>query len=165
VRFLALSGRNGGAPAAALAARLRERGDEVLEHVLEVSVEGRSGRMAAALIAAEEMLVAQRPDALVLCGEGGEVAAAALAAVKLGIPQARVGAGMRTGERGDPDEIDRAIADRVSGLLLCADDEAAASLAREGLAEAARVVGEVTEDPGPAADEIRAWLDTYTSGA
>jgi UDP-N-acetylglucosamine 2-epimerase len=164
MRFLALSGLNGSTPAAALASRLRGGGDEVLEHALEVSAESRSGRIAAALIAAEELLTAQRPDALLLCGEGGEVAGAALAAVKLGIPQARVGAGMRTGERTDADEIDRAIADRASDILLCADHEALRRLAREGLAEQTRVVGDVTDDPGAAVDEIRAWLGTYTSG-
>ena len=160
VRLLALSGVGGAPEAAAIGSQLREHGDEVVERRLAPSADGRAARLAGGLIAAEELLAAERPDALVLCGEGGEVATAALVAVKLGIPQARVGAGIRAGERHDPDEIDRAIADRVADLLLCGDDEAAANLAREGLGEAARVVGDVTADARGAGAEIRAWLES-----
>jgi UDP-N-acetylglucosamine 2-epimerase len=160
VRLLALSGVGGASEAAAVGSQLREHGDEVDERRLEPSADGHSARLAGGLIAAEELLTAQRPDAIVLCGEGDEVAAAALVAVKLGVPQARVGAGFRAGERRDPDEIDRAIADRVADLLLCGDDDAAANLAREGLGEAARVVGDVTADPRRAGAEIRAWLES-----
>jgi UDP-N-acetylglucosamine 2-epimerase len=150
----------GASEAAAIGSELREHGDEVVERVLALSADGRAARLAGGLIAAEELLTAQRPDALVLCGESGEVATAALVAVKLGIPQARVGAGIRVGERRDPDEIDRAIADRVADLLLCANDKAAANLAREGLGEVARVVGDVTADARRAGAEIRAWLES-----
>jgi UDP-N-acetylglucosamine 2-epimerase (non-hydrolysing) len=160
VRLLALSGVGGAPEAAAIGSQLREHGDEVVERRLAPSADGRAARLAGGLIAAEELLTARRPDALVLCGEGGEVATAALVAVKLGIPQARVGAGIRAGERHDPDEIDRAIPDRVADLLLCGDDEAAANLAREGLGGAARVVGDVTADARRAGAEIRAWLES-----
>jgi UDP-N-acetylglucosamine 2-epimerase len=115
-------------------------------------------RMAAAILAGEELLAEDPPEALVLCGDGPEVAATALVAVKLGIPQARVGAGARDSDRRDPAEIDRGIADRLCDLLLCDDDVALANLRREGLADRAVAVGDVRHDPAPAVAAIRGWL-------
>jgi UDP-N-acetylglucosamine 2-epimerase (non-hydrolysing) len=117
-----------------------------------------AGRIAAAVLAAESLLGERRPTAIVLCGEGPEVAATALVAVKLGIPQARIGAGSRVGDRHDPGEIDRRIADRLCDLLMCEDDAALANLRAEGLAANAVVVGDASRDPDRAAAAIRDWL-------
>src|SRR6266508_1881179 len=103
--------------------------------------------------------------AVLLCGDGPEVAAAALVGIKLGLPQARLDAGVRGGGRRDPTEVERAIPDRLCDLLLCVDEAAVANLAREGLGDRASAVGDVQVDPGPAADAIRAWLHNYASPA
>jgi UDP-N-acetylglucosamine 2-epimerase len=128
------------------------------EDLAPAARESGAARTAAAMLAAEPLLELNRPEAIVLCGGGAEIAAAALVAVKLGIPQARVGAGVREGDRRDPAEIDRGIADRLCDLLLCEDDVALANLRGEGLAERAVVVGDVGADPAAAAAAVREWL-------
>jgi UDP-N-acetylglucosamine 2-epimerase (non-hydrolysing) len=133
-------------------------GDPLVSELAPAGEGNTAIRMAAAILAGEELLASDRPEALVLCGEEPEVAATALVAVKLGIPQARVGAGARDGDRRDAAEIDRAVADRLCDLLLCDDEAALANLRREGLADRAAVVGDVRDDPAPAAAAIRGWL-------
>jgi UDP-N-acetylglucosamine 2-epimerase len=117
-----------------------------------------ASRTAAAMLAAEPLLERHGPEAVVLCGDGTDVAATALVAAKLGIAQARVGAGVRGGDRPQAAAIDRGIADRLCELLLCPDGAALANLRREGLGERAVVVGDVGADPDRAAAAIREWL-------
>lgn len=133
------------------------------ERVIELPADGGARGTAAAMTALEALLEELHPDAVLVCGNGDAAPAAALVAVKLGIPQVRAGAGVRSGDRGEPDEINRTIADRVCDLLLCADEAAVENLRREGLAEKARVIGRIGDDPRAAADVVCAWLEVHAS--
>jgi UDP-N-acetylglucosamine 2-epimerase (non-hydrolysing) len=138
--------------------------NEMVERDLMPAGEGEGAeRMAAAILAAEAMLEQVGPDALVLCGDGPEVAATALVAIKLGLPQARLGAGRRDGDRPRPAEIDGAVADRLCDLLLCDDGDALERLHGEGLGANAEVVGDAAADPEPAVIAIRAWLERVSA--
>ena len=79
-----------------------------------------AGRVAEALVAAERLLAARDPDALVLCGSGPEAGAAALVAAKLGLPTARVTVpDSGTGE--DPAslaDLDGPVAERLADLVV-----------------------------------------------
>ena len=100
-----------------------------------------AARMAVALVAAEGVIAEEDPGAVVLCGRGSEVGAAALVAAKLGVPAARVSPGS-PGAAGDPAvlaDLDGAIAERLCDLVVPGADDAPR-----------------------AADAIRAWLATYT---
>jgi len=55
-------------------------------------------------------------------------------AVKLGIPLAHVEAGLRSGDRTMPEEINRILTDSISDLLFTTEPVAAENLAREGVA-------------------------------
>jgi UDP-N-acetylglucosamine 2-epimerase (non-hydrolysing) len=88
---------------------------------------------AAALAAMEKLLTTERPDLVIVAGDVNSTLAAALAAVKLGIPVAHVEAGLRSGDRTMPEEINRLLTDQMSDLLFTPSPDADAHLAREGI--------------------------------
>jgi UDP-N-acetylglucosamine 2-epimerase (non-hydrolysing) len=88
---------------------------------------------AAVLVGVERDLLAHRPQAVVVVGDVTSTMAAALAAAKLGIPVAHVEAGLRSGDWTMPEEINRAVTDRVADLLLTTSHDARDNLVREGI--------------------------------
>ncbi len=90
---------------------------------------------AAIMTAFEDVLLLYRPDVLVVVGDTNSTIAAALVAVKLGVPVAHVGAGLRSFDRKMPEEINRVLTDSISDTLFCSEQSAVDNLFREGLAE------------------------------
>jgi UDP-N-acetylglucosamine 2-epimerase (non-hydrolysing) len=72
------------------------------------------------------------PDVVVVVGDVNSTLACALVAAKAGIPLAHVEAGLRSGDRSMPDEINRLVTDRVSNYLLAPSPDAVANLLAEG---------------------------------
>ncbi len=100
-----------------------------------------------AMIALEELFMKERPDLLVVVGDVNSTVAGALVAVKMGIPVAHVEAGLRSGDRTMPEEINRLATDAISDLLLTPSRDADANLLREGIApEKIHLVGNVMID-------------------
>jgi UDP-N-acetylglucosamine 2-epimerase (non-hydrolysing) len=87
----------------------------------------------------EPVLLDARPDWLVVYGDVNSTMATALVAAKLGVRVAHVEAGLRSGDRAMPEEINRIVADRVADLLLTPSRDADVTLMREG-ASADRIV-------------------------
>ena len=86
------------------------------------------------LIAFEEVLLARRPDVVVVGGDVNSTLACALAAAKLGIPVAHVEAGLRSGDWTMPEEVNRVLTDRLSHFLFTHSPEAEENLTSEGIA-------------------------------
>ena len=84
---------------------------------LEVGSGSGTEQTAQVMLKLEPVLVAQRPDLLLVVGDVNSTVASALVAAKLGIPLAHVEAGLRSNDRTMPEEINRLVTDRLSDLL------------------------------------------------
>lgn len=91
-----------------------------------------------AMIALEELLVVESPDALLVVGDVNSTLAGALAAAKIGLPVVHLEAGLRSGDMSMPEEINRLVTDQLSSLLLTPVKSAAENLLQEGV-EAHRI--------------------------
>jgi hypothetical protein len=125
------------------------RGLDIRLRFLSIGIEDREleiGEGPDAAVAAERELIAFRPDAVVLLGDGAAAVAAATVAVRHAGVVAHFGAGRRDGDAAD---TARAV-DHLSNVLLVLDDAGDAALREEGLGErVVRVVesGGVEDDP------------------
>jgi UDP-N-acetylglucosamine 2-epimerase (non-hydrolysing) len=80
----------------------------------------------------EPLLLAHRPDWVLVYGDVNSTMAAALVAAKLGIRLAHVEAGLRSYDRSMPEEINRIVTDRLADLLLTPSRDADEMLRSEG---------------------------------
>lgn len=81
----------------------------------------------------EPVLIDTAPDLVVTVGDVNSTLAAALCAAKLCIPVAHVEAGLRSGDRTMPEEINRLLTDQLSTLLFTTSRDADRNLAGEGI--------------------------------
>jgi UDP-N-acetylglucosamine 2-epimerase (non-hydrolysing) len=88
-----------------------------------------------------------RPACVLVVGDCNSALACALVAVKEKVPVVHVEAGLRSGDRGMPEEINRLLVDQIAELLFTTERGADANLAREGI-DARRIhfVGNVMID-------------------
>jgi UDP-GlcNAc3NAcA epimerase len=108
---------------------------------------GNHGDMTGKMLAAiEEILVSEKPDAVLVYGDTNSTLAGALAAAKLQTPVIHVEAGMRSFNRRMPEEINRVVADHLSAVLLCSTKTAVENLRREGIVNNVHKVGDLMYD-------------------
>lgn len=81
----------------------------------------------------ESLMVNHIPDLVVVPGDVNSTLAAALVAAKLNVPVAHLEAGLRSGDRSMPEEVNRVVTDHVSHLLLTTCADADANLMHEGI--------------------------------
>jgi len=104
------------------------------EYNIEVGSGSHAEETGKMLIGIEKILDAERPDIVLAEGDTNSVLAASLAAVKLGIKVGHVEAGLRSYDRGMPEEINRVVADHVSDYLFAPTEKAREILLGEGIA-------------------------------
>jgi len=84
------------------------------------------------LVKIEDVLVKEKPDAIVVYGDTNSTLAGALAAQKMGVKVIHIEAGLRSYNMSMPEEVNRILTDRISDLLLCPTQTAIDSLEKEG---------------------------------
>ncbi|MFD9899653.1 non-hydrolyzing UDP-N-acetylglucosamine 2-epimerase [Mesorhizobium sp. UC22_110] len=105
-----------------------------------------TGRM---LVEIERILLAEKPDRVLVYGDTNSTLAGALAAIKLHIPVAHVEAGLRSFNMEMPEEVNRILTDQVSDVLFCPTETAVQNLEAEGFGRKAVSVinaGDVMQD-------------------
>jgi UDP-N-acetylglucosamine 2-epimerase (non-hydrolysing) len=95
----------------------------------------------------ERVLLAERPDVVLVPGDVNSTLAAALAAAKLDMSVAHVESGLRSFDRSMPEELNRVLVDHTAELLFLHCDDAVENLRREGIDdERMRFVGNTMID-------------------
>jgi len=95
----------------------------------------------------EPVLDEKKPSCVLVVGDVNSTLACTLVAVKKNIPVAHVEAGLRSHDRGMPEEINRLLVDQVADLLYTTESSAADNLMREGITpERIRFAGNVMID-------------------
>lgn len=98
------------------------------------------------MLGLERLFADLKPDVVLVYGDTNSTLAAAVVAAKANIPLAHVEAGLRSGNRLMPEEINRIAADRLSSFLFTATEAAVKHLSDEGLSDRVQVVGDVMFD-------------------
>ena len=102
---------------------------------LEVGSGSHAVQTARVMEGMEETLLEHAPDLVLVVGDVNSTVAAALTAVKLGIPVAHVEAGLRSFDREMPEEVNRVLTDSISDLLFVTEPSGLENLRREGVAD------------------------------
>ena len=85
------------------------------------------------LVAIEEVLLKETPEALLVYGDTNSTMAAALVAAKLQIPIIHVEAAARLGTLSNPEEVNRIVTDHLSSVLFACVPSAIEFAKKEGL--------------------------------
>jgi UDP-N-acetylglucosamine 2-epimerase (non-hydrolysing) len=83
----------------------------------------------------EPALDEHKPSCVLVVGDVNSTLACALVAVKKHVPVVHVEAGLRSGDRAMPEEINRVLTDQISGRLYTTERSALSNLVKEGIAE------------------------------
>lgn len=102
------------------------------DHHLEVGSGTHAEQTARVMMAYEPVAADEQPDWIVVVGDVNSTVAAALVGTKLHIPVVHLEAGLRSGDRRMPEEINRLATDAVCDLLWAPSADAVENLRREG---------------------------------
>ncbi len=112
---------------------LEELGVPAPDYMLEVGSASHAAQTARTMERLEPVLADERPDLVMVPGDVNSTLAAALTAVKMGIPVAHIESGLRSFDLTMPEEVNRIVADRFSQWLFLHSPEAVTNLEAEGI--------------------------------
>ncbi|MGE5224032.1 MAG: non-hydrolyzing UDP-N-acetylglucosamine 2-epimerase [Omnitrophica WOR_2 bacterium] len=104
------------------------------DEYLEVGSGTHAEQTGRVMMAFEPVVVKHKPDWVFVVGDVNSTLACALVCAKLGVPVAHVEAGLRSGDRSMPEEINRLLTDQIASLLFTPSPDGDANLLREGVA-------------------------------
>ena len=85
------------------------------------------------MIAYEKVVLDQKPDCIIVVGDVNSTAACSMVGAKLRIPVVHLEAGLRSGDRSMPEEINRLVTDAIADVLWTPSADANENLAAEGV--------------------------------
>jgi UDP-N-acetylglucosamine 2-epimerase (non-hydrolysing) len=114
---------------------------------LSVGAGSHAGQTAEIMARFEPVVLEHKPDLVLVYGDVNSTAAAALVCAKLRVQVGHVEAGLRSFDRGMPEEINRLVTDQLADFLFTPSEDGDLNLRREGIS-AARIhcVGNVMID-------------------
>ena len=132
------------------------------DYNLGIGSDSQTQQTAKIMMALEPICLKVKPDLILVVGDVNSTLAGALVASKLGIKLAHVEAGLRSGDRTMPEEINRIVVDHLSDFLFTSLPEGAINLKQEGInTKKIFFVGNVMIDSleklRVASCELRAW--------
>ena len=86
------------------------------------------------MIAYERICMEERPDCIIVVGDVNSTAACSMVGAKLWIPVVHLEAGLRSGDRSMPEEVNRLVTDAIADVLWTPSEDADQNLAKEGVA-------------------------------
>lgn len=114
---------------------------------LDVGSGSHAWQTAQTMMRFEEVVLAERPELVLVYGDINSTVAAALVCAKLHIPVGHVEAGLRSFDRSMPEEVNRLLTDQIADLLFTPSRDGDENLLREGVpAEKIHLVGNVMID-------------------
>ncbi|MCE7069677.1 UDP-N-acetylglucosamine 2-epimerase (non-hydrolyzing) [Dyadobacter sp. CY327] len=117
------------------------------DYFLGVSNGSHAQQTAAIMVAFEKVLLIEKPDIVLVVGDVNSTLACALVAVKMHIPVVHVEAGLRSGDRKMPEEINRILTDAIADQLFVTEKSAVCNLLKENISpEKIHFVGNVMID-------------------
>lgn len=87
------------------------------------------------MIEMEKLLTEEKPDLVLVAGDVNSTLATALVAAKAGIPIGHIESGLRSFDRGMPEEINRIVADEFSQFCFVTEPSGLKNLEHEGIAK------------------------------
>lgn len=100
---------------------------------LEVGSGSHAEQTGGVMIAYEKILQRQRPDWIVVVGDVNSTAACAVVGTKAWIPVVHLEAGLRSGDRRMPEEINRLMTDAIANVLWTPSPDGTQNLLAEGI--------------------------------
>lgn len=114
---------------------------------LNVGSASHAKQTAEIMVRFEEILEEENPDIVLVVGDVNSTLACSLVASKMHVPVVHVEAGLRSGDRRMPEELNRIVTDNLSDMLFVSEESGLKNLEKEGVAsEKVFFVGNVMID-------------------
>lgn len=125
----------------------RELGIREPDYHLNAGSGSHAAQTAGIMIKFEEVCIKEKPDLVIVVGDVNSTIGTGLVAKKLHIQLAHIEAGLRSGDRTMPEEINRLATDAISDIFFTTEPEGTKNLLREGVhKEKVHFVGHVMID-------------------
>ncbi len=103
--------------------------------MLNVGSGSHAQQVAKIMVAFEECILEYNPDLVIVVGDVNSTIACALTAVKMGVKVAHVEAGLRSGDRSMPEEVNRVATDAICDIAFVTEPSGELHLVNEGWSE------------------------------